>query len=167
MQTELLTFIATQEASMKKERMSVSDEQRERMLIEEQIERAAAEAEVSGSKTDDSPPPEETGLKRNESTEKVVLSFTPKTTTASTPAASTLGFKLNPLKPAANPLKASNPLKRPNVFKQAAATSSPASTSTESEKVIGKKRDAPMTAAERLIFEEQERKRRRMEREAA
>ena len=153
---------------MKKERMTVSDEQRERTLIEEQIERAAAEAGASGSKPEASPPAEELGLKRDDSTEKVVLSFTPKTTaSSSSSAAPSTGLKLNPLKPAANPLKASNPLKRPNVFKQAAATSSTASTSTESEKVIGKKRDAPMTAAERLIFEEQERKRRRMEREAA
>lgn len=152
---------------MKKERMTVSDEQRERTLIEEQIERAAAEAGASGSKPEASPPAEELGLKRDDSTEKVVLSFTPKTTaSSSSSAAPSTGLKLNPLKPAANPLKASNPLKRPNVFKQAAVSSS-ASTSTETEKTNGKKRDAPMSAAERLIFEEQERKRRRMEREAA
>ncbi|OSC97485.1 hypothetical protein PYCCODRAFT_1447962 [Trametes coccinea BRFM310] len=165
--------LAKQEASLKKERMTVSDEQRERMLIEEQIERAAAEAEASGSKSDNSPPPEERTLKRDESTEKVVLSLTPKTpalASASTGGAS--GIKLNALKPATNPLKANplkaNPLKRPNVFKQAAATSSSsAPASTEAEKTNGKKREAPMTAAERLIFEEQERKRRRMERETA
>ena len=73
-----------QEASMKKERMTVSDEQRERTLIEEQIERAAAEAEASGSKPDDSPPAEEVGLKRDETTEKVVLSFAPTATPSST-----------------------------------------------------------------------------------
>ncbi|KAI0357576.1 zinc finger protein RTS2 [Trametes cingulata] len=160
--------LAKQEASMKKERMTMSDEQRERMLIEEQIERAAAEAEASGSKPEQSPPAEELGLKRDESTEKVVLSLTPKTpalVSSSTGASS--GIKLNALKPAANPLKA-NPLKRPNVFKQAAAPApSSGSVSTDTEKSNGKKREAPMTAAERLIFEEQERKRRRMEREAA
>ncbi|KAI0769099.1 domain of Kin17 curved DNA-binding protein-domain-containing protein [Trametes elegans] len=161
--------LAKQEASMKKERMTVSDEQRERMLIQEQIERAAAEAGPSGLKPEQSPPAEELGLKRDESAEKVVLSFTPKTPAIATKSTATSsGIKLNALKPATNPLKA-NPLKRPNVFKQAAAlsTSSSAQSSTETEKTNGKKRDAPMTAAERLILEEQERKRRRMEREAA
>lgn len=145
---------------MKKERMNVSDEQRERTLIEEQIERAAAEAGASGSKPEESPPAEELGLKRDEATEKVVLSLTPKTSTAASS-----GIKLNALKPAANPLKA-NPLKRPNVFKQAAAASS-SPHSTQPEKSNGKKREAPMTAAERLMSEDQERKRRRMERDVA
>ncbi|KAI0754787.1 domain of Kin17 curved DNA-binding protein-domain-containing protein [Daedaleopsis nitida] len=158
--------LAKQEASMKKERMTVSDEQRERTLIEEQIERAAAEAGPSGSKPADSPPAEEVGLKRDETTEKVVLSFTPKASTPLT-AAPTMGIKLNALKPAANPLKASNALKRPNVFKQASTAPSSVSTSTDIVKNVGEKRKAPMSAAERLIFEEQERKRRRMEREAA
>lgn len=150
---------------MKKDRMTMSDEQRERMLIEEQIERAATEAEASGSKLEDPPSAEEAGLKRDETTEKVVLSFTPKTVPL---ASSSGGLKLNPLKPTTNPLKASNPLKRPNVFKQAASSSStPSSASAETENVAGKKRGAPMSAAERLIFEDQERKRRRMERETA
>ena len=138
--------------------MSVSDEQRERMLIEEQIERAAVEAGPSGSKLEESPPAEDVGLKRDEATEKIVLSLTPK------PGASSSGIKLNAFKPAANPLKASNPLKRPNVFKQAAASPS-ASASNEAEKANNKKRE--LSAAERLIFEDQERKRRRMERESA
>lgn len=146
---------------MKKERMNVSDEQRERTLIEEQIERAAAEAGASGSKPEESPPAEELGLKRDETTEKVVLSLTPKTS-----AAASSGIKLNALKPAANPLKA-NPLKRPNVFKQAAAAPSSSPHSTQPEKSNGKRREAPMTAAERLMSEDQERKRRRMERDVA
>jgi len=134
----------------------MSDEQRERMLIAEQIERAAADAEVPSSK--DSPPVEE-GLKRDEATEKVVLSFDTKLAASTTPSSSTppVGFK-NPLKLNANPLKA-NPLKRPNVFKSAIPN-------TDAEKVNEKKRAAPMTAAERLIIEEQERKRRRMDRES-
>ncbi|KAI0786129.1 zinc finger protein RTS2 [Abortiporus biennis] len=155
--------LAKQEASMKKERATTSDEQRERMLIAEQIERANAEAEKTGSS--ESPPPVEEGLKRDEGAEKVVLSLAPKTAVASTSSTPTTNLKINALKPAVNPLKASNPLKRPNVFKQAASTSKPSSTSTPS--VAGKKRDlSTMTAAERLIFEDQERKRRRMEREA-
>ncbi|PIL22709.1 hypothetical protein GSI_15402 [Ganoderma sinense ZZ0214-1] len=150
--------LAKQEASLKKERMSVSDEQRERMLIEEQIERAAVESGPSGSKLEESPPVEDVGLKRDETTEKIVLSLTPK------PGTSSSGIKLNAFKPAANPLKASNPLKRPNVFKQVAASPS-ASASNEAEKANSKKRE--LSAAERLIFEDQERKRRRMERESA
>lgn len=156
--------LAKQEASLKKERATTSDEQRERMLIAEQIERAKAEASSSS----ESPPPEEERvLKRDESTEKVVLSLAPKASAASTTTVVSTGLKLNPLKPAVNPLKlGTNLLKRPNVFKQSAAATKPPSP-TESEKTTGQKRAAPMTAAERLIFEEQERKRRRMERETA
>lgn len=147
---------------MKKDRATTSDEQRERMLIAEQIERAANEAGPSGSPSD-SPPPVEEGLKRDEGAEKLVLSFAPKpsATATSAPTLST-GFKLNPLKPAVNPLKA-NPLKRPNVFKTASSSAATA----ESDKGNDKKRTASaMSAAERLIIEEQERKRRRMDRES-
>ncbi|KAF5367033.1 hypothetical protein D9758_004013 [Tetrapyrgos nigripes] len=164
--------LAKQEASLKKERATTSDEQRERNLIAEQIERAKAEAEQQAgpSRSSDSPPAEE-GLKRDEG-EKVVFSFSAKPAAASESAeASTLtteskpiGLKMNPLKPTANPLKANplkaNPLKRPNVFKTGSAT---ASTSGETE---SKKRPAPMSAAERLILEDQERKKRRMDRES-
>ncbi|KIM81048.1 hypothetical protein PILCRDRAFT_821886 [Piloderma croceum F 1598] len=149
--------LAKAEASMKKDRQTTSDEQRERMLIAEQIERAAAE--VSTTPSSSTTPPAEEGLKRDETTERVVLSFSTK---PSVPAAvsTTLsnggGLKLNPLKPAANPLKA-NPLKRPNVFKSAS--------SSAPQEVNDKKRPLPMSAAERLIMEEQERKRRRMDRE--
>jgi len=150
--------LAKAEASQKKERATISDEQRERQLIAEQIERAAAEKTESGSPS----PPVEEGLKRDQNSEKVVLSLSAKPAAAAAPVALT-GFKMNPLKPGANPLKA-NPLKRPNVFKVAAT---PTSTSTDgADKAVNeKKRPAPMTAAERLIIEEQERKRRRMDRD--
>ncbi|KZT09179.1 uncharacterized protein LAESUDRAFT_810822 [Laetiporus sulphureus 93-53] len=158
--------LAKQEASLKKERATMSDEQRERMLIAEQIERAAATTDPS----EQSPPPVEEGLKRDEGTEKIVLSFAPKApaaAAASTPTASIGGLKLNPLKPATNPLKSAvNPLKRPSIFKTTTASSMPAP-SSEGEQGNGKKREAPMSAAERIIFEDQERKRRRLEREAA
>ena len=139
----------------------MSDEQRERLLISEQIERAQAEAP----QTEPSPPVEE-GLKRDETAEKVVLSLAPKpsATPSSTTNGIVTGLKLNALKP--NPLKPGvNPLKRPNVFKAASTSLSTTPTPADVEKVNGKKRDAPMSAAERLIFEEQERKRRRMEKE--
>jgi DNA/RNA-binding protein KIN17 len=160
---------------MKKERATTSDEQRERILIAEQIERAAAEAEKQPgpSRSSDSPPAEE-GLKRDEGTEPVKLSFSMKpaapATADSTPAASTsistapapvqVGLKMNPLKPVANPLKAGNPLKRANPLK--AGTSSSQAPSNEDSK----KRSAPMTAAEQLILEDQQRKKRKMERDS-
>lgn len=143
-----LFFIFTlfQEASLKKDRATTSDEQRERQLITEQIERAQAEASISGSPA----PPVEEGLKRDDTAEKVVLSFSAKSTATAAPSAPT-GLKINPPKV--------NPLKRPNVFKSAAASSS----ATADKAVNDKKRPASISAAERLILEEQERKRRRME----
>ena len=147
----------SQEASLKKDRATVSDEQRERQLIAEQIARAAEDDSEPSSST----PPADEGLKRDENSEKVVLSFSakPVTSSESAPVVST-GLKLNPLKAVVNPLKA-NPLKRPNVFKSSVPTTSDSSDKTVNEK----KRSAPMSAAERLIIEEQERKRRRMDRD--
>ena len=136
----------------------MSDEQRERLLIAEQIERAKVVEEEgpSGSGPSESPPPVEEGLKREEGAEKVVLSFSAKPV-ATTPTSS-VGLKFN-----TNPLKAgTNPLKRPNVFKTVASNPTP-STSTS----VGTKRPTPQSAAERLMFEDQERKRRKMERETA
>jgi len=143
--------LAKAEASIKKDRQTTSDEQRERMLIAEQIERAAAETNTSLT------PPVEEGLKRDENTEKFILSLSAKPA-AAVPTATTngVGLKMNPLK-SVNPLKA-NPLKRPNVLKTGGAASS--------SEVNEKKRSAPMSAAERLIMEEQERKRRKMDRES-
>ncbi|KAJ3869747.1 MAG: domain of Kin17 curved DNA-binding protein-domain-containing protein [Lentinula lateritia] len=153
--------LAKAEASMKKERATTSDEQRERTLIAEQIERAAAEAGPSRSET----PPEDLGLKRDEGAEKVVLSLSAKAADAvkvSPPAP----LKMNAFKSSTpNSLKpATNPLKRPNVFKSTTASSF-SSTGTSVEK-DAKKRALPMSAAERLIVEEQERKRRRMDKES-
>ncbi|KAH7915446.1 domain of Kin17 curved DNA-binding protein-domain-containing protein, partial [Hygrophoropsis aurantiaca] len=146
--------LAKQEASLKKERATMSDEQRERMLIAEQIERAAAQKDDSPSSS--TPPAEEQGLKRDDSAEKVVLSFSAKLIAPTPAPAPAVGLKLNPLK--------ANPLKRPNVFKSTPTISTKSSDSAET--VNEKKRPAPMSAAERLIVEEQERKRRRMDREA-
>uniref|UniRef100_A0A8H8CHQ4 DNA/RNA-binding protein Kin17 WH-like domain-containing protein n=1 Tax=Psilocybe cubensis TaxID=181762 RepID=A0A8H8CHQ4_PSICU len=145
--------LAKAEASQKKDRATISDEQRERLLIAEQIERAAAE---STSEPTPSTSAVEEGLQRDDKSEKVVLTLSAKSAASSAP----IGIKMNALKPAVNPLKA-NPLKRPNVFKAAAAASSDGGDKAVNEK----KRSAPMTAAERLIIEEQERKRRRMDRD--
>jgi DNA/RNA-binding protein KIN17 len=153
---------------MKKERATMSDEARERLLIAEQIERARADArEDEGSGSESSAPVEE-GLKRDEG-ERVVLSLSTKPAAAAASSSSSsassgpsttpaFGLKLNALK--ANPLKA-NPLKRPNPLK-ATATDSSGDKSNERKRPA-----AAMSAAERLILEEQERKRRRMEREGA
>ncbi|TFK27596.1 hypothetical protein FA15DRAFT_701799 [Coprinopsis marcescibilis] len=149
-----------QEASMKKERATMSDEARERQHIAEQIERAKAETAPSPES-----PPVEQELKREEGAEKVVLSLAmakPATTSVST------GLKLNPLKAnplKANPLKANplkpNPLKKANVFKTAGGSADKEHTDSSAEK----KRPAPISAAEALILEEQARKRRRMDRD--
>jgi len=153
--------LAKQEATMKKERATMNDEQRERMLISEQIERAAAEKDEPSSST----PPREEGLKRDECTERVVLSFAPKPkpepeASTSAPAG---GLKLSGLKSGVNPLK------RPNVFKTAAAPKgSPlAEESAKTSEKNDKKRSAPISMAEKLILEDQERKRRRMDRDNA
>ncbi|KAF7299173.1 Kin17-mid domain-containing protein [Mycena indigotica] len=147
--------LAKQEASLKKDRAAMSDEQRERILIAEQITRAKAEeTETAGPSTASSSssttPVEDKELKRDEG-EKLVLSFSAKAAPAPVAVAPTLSFKANPLK--ANPLKP-NPLKRPNVFKAG---------TTPSESSNDKKRPAGLSVAEQLILEDQERKRRRLE----
>jgi len=149
-----------QEASLKKERATMNDEQRERLLISEQIERAEREAHEKGEGTSAAGALEDEGLKREglqreEGEKKVVLSFSAK---PSVPLSSTTppggGLKLNPLKPAANPLKRTNPLKQAS------------SSSNAADKSSGKRKETPLSAAEKLILEDQERKRRRMERES-
>ncbi|KAG1723035.1 domain of Kin17 curved DNA-binding protein-domain-containing protein [Suillus paluster] len=153
--------LAKQEASLKKDRATRDDEQRERTLISEQIERAKLEKEGSGEGS--ASPPAEEGLKREEGAEKVVLSFSAKpAATLDTTTTAPIGLKLTAVKPGVNLLKA-NPLKRPNVFKSAAPIKSE---SVEGGNGNDRKRSAPMSAAERLIIEEQERKRRRMDRES-
>jgi DNA/RNA-binding protein KIN17 len=151
-----------QEASLKKERATMNDEQRERLLIAEQIERAEREAQDKGEGTSGAGAAEgdkkrEEGLLRGEG-DKVVLSLSAKPVVVASSTTPSEGFKLNPLKPVVNPLKA-NPLKRPNPLKQASTSSGAA------DKLGGKRKETPLSAAEKLILEEQERKRRRMERE--
>ncbi|KAF8651936.1 hypothetical protein AX16_004580 [Volvariella volvacea WC 439] len=183
--------LAKAEASLKKERATTSDEQRERMLIAEQIERANADLDTNAPSSSGSAEPEEVGLKREEG-EKVVISLGPKpSASASTSedsnsagasagpsktgvSVSTVGgggLKLNPLKPAVNPLKV-NPLKRPNPLKAGpSSTSGAQGSSVDAGKNASaggneKKRPASaMSVAERLILEDQERKRRKMERD--
>lgn len=146
--------LAKAEASLKKDRATMSDEQRERQLIAEQIERAATEEEAGPSSS--SSPPAEEGLKREDGAEKVVLSLSAKPAATAAPV-SFGGFKANPLKPGANPLK------RPNVLK--ALATSGVGDNGDKASANEKKRSAPMSAAEKLILEEQERKRRRMDRD--
>lgn len=153
--------LAKQAATLQKERATMSDEQRERILIADQIERAKEQEEAQGSRSE-SPPEEELGLKRDEGTEKVVLSLAPKSLKLDQSARSQPtgggGLKLSGIKPDINPLKA-NPLKRPNPLKSA-VTSKLAESSEKKRPVTA------LSAAERIILEEQERKRRRMDRES-
>ncbi|KAF8524276.1 domain of Kin17 curved DNA-binding protein-domain-containing protein [Hysterangium stoloniferum] len=144
--------LAKQEAALKKERLTMSDEQRERLLIAEQIERAAASSSAQPD-TDLSVPAPEEGLKRSEEAEKVVLSLSLKpAATASPPTSEKPAAAMAPLK--MNPLKAStiNPLKRPNVFKSAAPAS---------KDPTEKSKKRTISAAESIILEDQERKRRK------
>ena len=146
-----------QEASLKKERATMNDEQRERLLIAEQIERAEREAREKGEGTSaehasGEEKRQEEGLQREDGEKKVVLSLSAKPAVASPSTVPSEGLKPNPLKLVANPLKRSNPLK------QASASSSAA------EKPNGKRKESSLSAAEKLILEEQEHKRRRMER---
>ncbi|KAG9123349.1 hypothetical protein FRC07_015056 [Ceratobasidium sp. 392] len=179
--------LAKADAARKKDRATTSDEQRERNLIAEQIERAR---EAGGNDDDDSEETVAQGLQRDEG-EKLVLSFGAKksespdateststdletkaeepeaTSSKSVPVATTSAPVVKPVnvfkpgnafKAGSNPLKAGNALKSGNVFK--AGAKSAASSSDASKK-------RSMSAAESLIFEEQERKRRRMERSNA
>ncbi|EIN12383.1 hypothetical protein PUNSTDRAFT_130634 [Punctularia strigosozonata HHB-11173 SS5] len=120
--------LAKQEASMKKDRMTMSDEQRERLLIQEQIERAREEAAEAGPSRAKSVeiPEEEKVLKREEGKEKVTLSLSLKAPAlAQAPAAPVTApapVKFNAFKAAAKPA-AVNPLKRPNPLKAAGKAS--------------------------------------------
>ncbi|CAE6490219.1 unnamed protein product [Rhizoctonia solani] len=174
--------LAKADAARKKERATTSDEQRERNLIAEQIERAR---EAGAQDDEDAAESSAQGLQRDEG-EKLVLSFGAKkqsppaeetksedevkvkvegeeSAPAPAPSASSSVKPINvfkpgnAFKPGANPLKAGNALKSGNVFKAA----KPAGSATDAPK------KRPMSAAEALIFEEQERKRRRMEKNHA
>jgi len=152
--------LAKQEAALKKERLTTSDEQRERLLIAEQIERASVATDPSGTETDPSAPT--AGLKRSEDAEKVVLSLSIKPVATATLPTESSSASVAPLK--MNPLRAptTNPLKRPNVFKSSPLASSAASTTSSS---TDKSKKRPLSAVESIIYEEEERKKRRMERE--
>ncbi|KAF8606986.1 hypothetical protein BDV93DRAFT_331620 [Ceratobasidium sp. AG-I] len=186
--------LAKADAARKKERATTSDEQRERNLIAEQIERAR---EAGGKDEEETEEGAVQGLKRDEG-EKLVLSFggkkksesppveaiatasaviveeiksedKPTVTTSTTIVATSTTPAIKPtnvfkpgnaFKAGSNPLKTGNALKTGNVFKMGGPKPA-ASTSSEAPK----KRN--LSAAEALIFEEQERKRRRMERTQA
>ena len=99
------------EASHKKEPATMNNEQNERLLIAEQIERAEREAREKGEGTSsaagvvegEEKKPEE-GLQRKGG-EKVALAFYAKPTLASSSTTPSMGLKPNPLKLAINPLR--------------------------------------------------------------
>ena len=182
-----LNLFALQEANMKKERLTKSDEQRERQMINEQIEKAAVEEEEQGGSSDsdaaDNTPPAELLQRPEGEPVKISLSLNkpaaaePSGATPSAPSGSGFSIKLGPsssasttkpvptnpppLKPATNPLKM-NPLKaaaapKPGNVFKSAAASTPAP-------VSGTKRERePLSVAESLMMEDMARKRRRMD----
>lgn len=159
----------------------MSDEQRERELLKNQIEKAQREAEALGTTTSggDGPGPSSEGLKRDEG-ERLVLSFGKKPSPPITesgpstspqvehstssagpsapvgPAETTPGpsapLKINALKPAGNPSKK-------NVFKLA---SKPAPSSSIGSGTSAKRDSSQMSAGERLMLEDMERKKRKI-----
>jgi len=184
--------LAKAESNMKKERLNKSDEQRERQMIDEQIERSAAHQ--TQFKADDSdsasatPPPTE--LKREEG-EKVKLSFNMKKPVANSPdapsppkeeASSSSSSTQTPVvdtlptpAPAPQAPKPAAPVNvfKSNIFKAAvkpvptnvfkAGGSNPLKASSALS-IAGAKR--PLSATEALMQEDMQRKRRRMEQES-
>ena len=176
-----------QEANLKKERLTKSDEQRERQMINGQIEKAAAEEEEQGgsSETDaaENTPPAELLQRPEGEPVKISLSLNkpaasePSDAPPAAPSASGLSIKLgsslsasttklvpiNPLKPVTNPLKM-NPLKAArasklgNVFKSAATSVPTPAASTKRDR-------EPLSVAESLMMEDMARKRRRIDQE--
>ena len=100
-----------QEASLKKERATMNDEQRERLLIAEQIERAEREAREKRENTSAS----EEEKRREEGEKKVFHSLSAKPAVASSSAVPSEGLKFT-----VNPLEV-NLLKRPNLLKHPSA----------------------------------------------
>jgi len=182
--------MAKAEATQKKERAVTSDEQRERMLIAEQIARAAEASTCASSASTSSTPPlpgasesaaaaPVTGLlQREDGAAPVRLSFGKKASppaaepseagpsnaeasSSSVAAAPTPALKMNAFKKA-TPAPV-NPLKKTNVFKSAKAAAPSSSSAGDDAGASGTKRARDeMPAAQRLILEEQERKRRRV-----
>ena len=143
-----------QEAIRKKDRMDRGDEEREQKAIQEQIDRAKRNAEVSGKLGQDIPE-EEKILKRESDEGKVKLAFGTKTSSPhSGGGAVTKDDKVNIVTaPSKSPLIL--PSKKPkNVF------------TAMTKKKVGDKKEGgvstrPMSEAERIMKEELERKRSR------
>ena len=151
------------EASLEKERATMNDEQRERLLIAGQTEQAEREAREKGGTSaagvvEGEEKKQVEGLQHEEG-KRVVFALSAKHTLVSSSTTRSEGLKPNP-QLAINPLKA-NPLKRTNLLKQASSSSSAAD-----KKSPGKRKETPVSAAEKLILKEEEWKRRRITRES-
>lgn len=163
--------LAKQAESQKRERMDMDEEQRQRKQLQEQIERARLQEEARKSQLGDQT---ETGLQRAEGT-KVTLSLAPTNPTGDK-RAGTEESNEGPQRDAqsgsslstATTVKLSNPLKRPattNVFKAAKVAKigggAPAGGDSEAKASSMDKRNLSgkkfLTAAERLMLEDQER----------
>ena len=182
--------LAKAEANKKKERAVTSDEQRERMLLAEQIERAIA---ATGDESRSSGSPGPSGLQREgagplrltfgsksagsavgeegitpaptDPTSSAIVGTDSSTSTAgttdSTPQPAT---KVNVFKTSASSVPAKTAPLKTNVFKALKAKSSSSSPSVSGSTASGDKRSREeMPTAQRLILEDQERKRRRVD----
>jgi len=182
--------LAKAEANKKKERAVTSDEQRERMLVAEQIERANA---ATGDESRSSGSPGPAGLQREEGAASLRLTFGSKsagsavgeeditpapinptssnvvgtdsstTTTRTTDSTPQPATKINVFKTSASSVPAKTAPLKTNVFKALKAKSSSSSSpSVSGSTASGDKRSREeMPTAQRLILEDQERKRRR------
>lgn len=174
--------LAKAEANKKKERAVTSDEQRERMLLAEQIERAIA-ATSDESRSSGSPGP--SGLQREEGAGPLRLTFGSKpagsavgeegitpaptdptsSTVVGTDSSTTAGTtdstpqpatKVNVFKTSASSVPAKTAPLKTNVFKALKAKSSSSSPSVSGSTASGDKRSREeMPTAQRLILEDQ------------
>jgi DNA/RNA-binding protein KIN17 len=160
--------LARQAEIQKREKGNLDDESRARKHLKEQIERAKAQAEEEKKRS--GAEEVEAGLKRAPEEGKFKLEIAPlvkkEETEASTLAAGSpsaadikpVGISFGTLPATATKPGIVNPLKRPapvNVFKQAKAAKTSSDTPSSTSKAM------PMSAAERLMKEEEMRKQNR------
>ncbi|KZZ95807.1 hypothetical protein AAP_01483 [Ascosphaera apis ARSEF 7405] len=155
-----------QDAIRKKERQDRGDEEREKKMIEEQIRRAQLDSAAKKKQEEDAEEAEDESrrmLQRAEG-EKVKLSFAPKTTTTTTTATTTTSA-------AASPSTATT--ESPNTPETAPSAEAGAAAAAKKKNALGDTKKAtsssstpntasrPLSATERIIKEDMERKRRR------
>ncbi|KAJ9103134.1 hypothetical protein QFC21_002556 [Naganishia friedmannii] len=182
--------LARQAESQKRERADMDDEQRQRKQLAEQIERAQRQAEEQARRdgVDDkekglvrdeggprvvlnlAPPPPPITTKNESGSPAAEQTAAPTTETTDTPAADSASPAPAstpapvPAPAAAKPLSIINPLKRPppshNVFKQLSNKSTKTTSASDAATAQNLAKKQYLTAAEKLMLEDIERKRR-------